>query len=123
MVKQSDPQAPDGAPDIVNDEATGKPPVRRRRGVGVHLGLEEASRALLREAGDGLVDPAAIARAVGGQTPDGWGPLMQPLRLALVKLAHDGSVIIYRKGEPADPDTFRGLYKVGRGPAFDAWEI
>lgn len=120
MAKQSDPKA---AP---HDAATGgapEKPVQRRRGVGVHLGLEEAARALLRAAGEGLVDPAVIARAVGGEKPEGWGPLMQPLRLALVKLAHDGSVIIYRKGTPADPDTFRGLYKVGRGPNFDVWEI
>jgi len=121
MAKPSDPKAASNDADV----AGGAPekPVQRRRGVGVHLGLEEAARALLREAGEGLVDPAVIARTVGGERPEGWGPLMQPLRLALVKLAHDGSVIIYRKGAPADPDTFRGLYKVGRGPKFDVWEI
>ncbi|MFC0283619.1 DUF3253 domain-containing protein [Camelimonas abortus] len=98
-------------------------PQKRRRGVGVHLPLEEMARDMLRRAGDALVDPAEIARAVGGQKPEGWGPLMQPLRLALVKLAHEGSVTIFRKGVPADPDDFRGLYKVGRGPKFDEWEI
>lgn len=123
MAKQQNPGPADRSSTAPEDSAATKPPVQRRRGVGVHLGLEEAARDLLRKAGEGLVEPATIARVVGGPTPDGWGPLMQPLRLALVKLAHDGSIIIYRKGQPADPDTFRGLYRIGRGPAFDAWEI
>lgn len=123
MAKQHDPHTNDALPAAGGAEGQDAPPVQRRRGVGVHLGLEEAARALLGEAGEKLVDPAAIARAVGGERPEGWGPLMQPLRLALVKLARDGSVTIYRKGKPADPEHFKGLYRVGRGPAFGEWEI
>ena len=56
--------------------------------------------------------PSEVARALGGQHPDGWGPLMQPVRRVAVRLAHEGRVAILRKGRPVDPDDFRGIYRL-----------
>ncbi|NWG24804.1 MAG: DUF3253 domain-containing protein [Pseudorhodoplanes sp.] len=60
-----------------------------------------------------MVDPAEAARLLGGPHPDGWGPLMQPVRRAAVALAEAGRIVIYRKGKPADPHNFKGVYRLG----------
>ena len=58
--------------------------------------------------------PSEVARALGGPHPEGWGPLMQPVRRVAVRLAKAGEVRILRKGRPvADPDDFRGVYRLG----------
>jgi hypothetical protein len=38
---------------------------------------------------------------------------VSPIRRAAVALAHAGRLVIYRKGKPADPDDFRGVYRLG----------
>jgi hypothetical protein len=76
--------------------------------------LEEAMLAFISERGPGaMIDPAEIARALGGPQPDGWGPLMQPIRQVAVRLMKAGKIVILRKGRPVDPDDFRGLYRIG----------
>ncbi len=68
---------------------------------------------LLAEAGPGkTISPADVARAIGGPHPDGWGPLMQPIRRAAVTLAAEGRLVILRKGKPADPHDFKGVYRL-----------
>ena len=57
--------------------------------------------------------PSEAARSLGGLHPDGWGPLMIPVRRAAVRLAHEGRLVIYRKGKPVDPDDFKGMYRLG----------
>ncbi len=75
--------------------------------------LEAAILALLAARGPGRsLDPAEAARAVGGDHPDGWGPLMQPLRRVAVTLMKEGRLVITRKGRPVDPDDFRGIYRL-----------
>src|SRR4051794_27734176 len=64
-----------------------------------------------REPGKTL-DPTEIARALGGDHPDGWGPLMQPIRRVAVALAEQGRVVILRRGRPADPRDFKGVYRL-----------
>ncbi|HEV2558870.1 MAG TPA: DUF3253 domain-containing protein [Microvirga sp.] len=56
--------------------------------------------------------PSEVARAIGGAHPDGWGPLMQPIRRVAVRLMREGRVVILRKGRPVDPDDFRGVYRL-----------
>lgn len=73
-----------------------------------------------RGAGKNL-DPTEVARELGGPHPDGWGPLMQPIRQAAIRLAGQGRLVILRKGKPADPATFKGIYRLtlpveGPGP-------
>ncbi len=68
---------------------------------------------------DRSLDPTEVARALGGDRPDGWGPLMQPIRRVAVRLMKQGRVVITRKGRPVDPDDFRGIYRI-RLPEGDA---
>jgi hypothetical protein len=56
--------------------------------------------------------PSEVARAIGGSHPDGWGPLMPPVRRVAVRLALEGRITILRKGKPADPNDFRGVYRL-----------
>ncbi len=75
--------------------------------------IEATLLRLVAERGPGkTVDPAEAARALGGDHPDGWGPLMQPIRRAAVALAEQGRVVILRKGKPADPRDFKGVYRL-----------
>ncbi|WP_375407808.1 DUF3253 domain-containing protein [uncultured Methylobacterium sp.] len=58
--------------------------------------------------------PSEVARALGGPHPEGWSPLMQPVRRAAIALMKAGRIAILRKGKPVDdPDDFRGVYRLG----------
>jgi hypothetical protein len=75
--------------------------------------IETALLRLVAERGPGkAVDPAEAARALAGNHPDQWGPLMQSIRKAAVGLAEQGRLVILRKGKPADPRDFRGVYRL-----------
>ena len=67
---------------------------------------------LTRQEPGRTLSPMDVARALGGDHPDGWGPLMQPLRRAAVKLMKEGRLVITRKGRPVDPDDFRRVYRL-----------
>jgi len=68
---------------------------------------------LIAERGPGKsIDPTEAARALGGEHPDQWGPLMQPIRKAAVALAEQGRLVILRKGKPVDPRDFKGVYRL-----------
>ncbi|MXQ14127.1 DUF3253 domain-containing protein [Microvirga makkahensis] len=82
--------------------------------------LETALLALLSERGPGkTIGPSDVAQAVGGNQPEGWGPLMQPVRRIAVRLMKEGRVVILRKGRPVDPDDFRGTYRLALPTASD----
>ena len=75
--------------------------------------IEAALLRLVAERGLGkTLDPTEVARALGGDHPDGWGPLMQPIRRVAVWLAEQGRIVILRKGKPADPRDFKGVYRL-----------
>ncbi|GJE75038.1 DUF3253 domain-containing protein [Methylorubrum suomiense] len=78
--------------------------------------IEETMLRLVAERGsDKTCCPSEVARALGGPHPDGWGPLMQPVRRVAVRLTKEGRVQIVRKGKPvADPDDFRGIYRLSQ---------
>ena len=57
--------------------------------------------------------PSEVARTLGGDHPDAWGPLMIPVRRVAVSLAQEGRVVIYRKNKPVAPDDFKGVYRIG----------
>ena len=75
--------------------------------------LEAALLALLAERGPGrTIGPSDVAQAIGGNQPQGWGPLMQPVRRAAVRLMKEGRIVILRRGRPVDPDDFKGTYRI-----------
>jgi hypothetical protein len=76
--------------------------------------LVEALLRLARDRGpDKTFCPSEAARDLGGPHPDGWGPLMVPLRRVAVALANEGRLAIYRRGRKVDPNDFKGVYRLG----------
>jgi hypothetical protein len=55
------------------------------------------------------VSPEAVARAVD---PDGWRRQLSRVRGAAVGLARTGRLVITRHGKPADPDDFKGVWRM-----------
>lgn len=77
--------------------------------------IEERLLALLAARGPGrTLGPMDVARAIAGDHPDGWGPLMQPIRRVAVRLMREGRVVLLRKGRPVDPQDFRGVYRIAQ---------
>jgi len=75
--------------------------------------LETTLLALAAERGPGKTFcPSEAARALGGPHPDGWGPLMQPIRRVAIRLMKEGRITITRRGRPVDPDDFKGVYRL-----------
>ena len=76
--------------------------------------IRERLLALLAERGEGkTIGPSDVARDIGGPHPDGWSPLMTPIRKVAARLMKEGRVAILRKGKPVeDPDDFRGVYRI-----------
>ena len=65
---------------------------------------------LCREAGlTGSVRPEEAARLI---LPNHWQTLMKRVRLMSKQLAVAGKITILRKGEPADPQDFKGLIRL-----------
>ncbi|CAN5229644.1 hypothetical protein BH11PSE4_BH11PSE4_20190 [soil metagenome] len=77
----------------------------------VALSFEDSLLDALTRAGSGTLSPPEIAHlmAPGGD----WHALLMPIRRAAVTLALAGRLTIYRKGKPADPNDFRGVYRLG----------
>ncbi|RTL50253.1 MAG: DUF3253 domain-containing protein [Bradyrhizobiaceae bacterium] len=75
------------------------------------LPLDDAILAVLTHAGGKTLSAPEIAHAL--QREGDWHGLLVPIRRAAVTLAQSGRLIIYRKGKPADPDDFRGVYRLG----------
>jgi len=74
--------------------------------------IEAALMRLIGEREGKTIDPQEAARELSGPHPDQWGPLMQPIRRVAVALAEQGRVVILRKGKPADPRDFKGVYRL-----------
>jgi len=55
------------------------------------------------------VSPEEVARAVD---PEGWRRLLGHVRAIAVGLARQNRLVITRHGKPADPDTFKGVYRL-----------
>jgi len=55
------------------------------------------------------VSPEDVARAVD---PDGWRRQLSRVRGTAVGLARAGRLVITRHGKPADPDDFKGVWRM-----------
>jgi hypothetical protein len=81
--------------------------------------LEDAILRLVDDRGpEGSVCPSEASRAAAAGTDLAWHTLLLPIRRAAVRLALAGHVVILRKGKPADPQTFRGVYRIAAAEAF-----
>ncbi len=78
--------------------------------------IEEAILDLARARGEGkTICPSEAARALSGDRPEQWSPLMPRVRQAAIRLMKEGRITIRRKGRPVDPDDFRGVYRISIG--------
>jgi hypothetical protein len=72
--------------------------------------IEEAIVAALETAGAGKsVDPMSVAKALDAE---GWRRLLPQVRAEAVGLARQGRLVILRHNKPADPDTFKGVWRM-----------
>jgi len=72
--------------------------------------VEDALFELLAAKGAGkTVMPEEVARAVD---PEGWRRVLPQVRSTAIGLARQGRLVITRKGKPADPETFRGVWRM-----------
>jgi hypothetical protein len=74
--------------------------------------IEATILRLLAETAEGkTISPTDVALVF--EQGANWHLLMTPVRRAAVKLALTGQIVIYRKGKPADPKDFKGIYRLG----------
>jgi hypothetical protein len=55
------------------------------------------------------IDPSAVAKALDAE---GWRRMLPQVRSTAVGLARMGKLVITRHGKPADPDSFKGVYRL-----------
>ncbi|CAN7229272.1 DUF3253 domain-containing protein [Phenylobacterium sp. LjRoot219] len=55
------------------------------------------------------ISPEDVARAV---EPEGWRRLLGHVRATAVGLARQNQLVITRHGKPADPEDFKGVYRL-----------
>ncbi|MDH7794487.1 MULTISPECIES: DUF3253 domain-containing protein [unclassified Beijerinckia] len=79
--------------------------------------LEAAILDLCIEAGPGKsicpTDAAKSIAAAKGGDDLAWRSWLTRVRATAIGMARKGDLVIYRKGKPADPDDFRGVYRLG----------
>lgn len=75
------------------------------------VSLEEAILAVLAGADAKTLSAPEIAHSIAAG--EDWHGLLIPIRRSAVALAQAGRLVIYRKGKPADPSDFRGVYRLG----------
>ncbi len=72
--------------------------------------VESAIFDLLAKAPPGKsISPEEVARAVD---PEGWRRLLGQVRAVAVGLARQCRLVITRHGKPADPNDFKGVYRL-----------
>lgn len=55
------------------------------------------------------IDPMSVAKAL---QPERWQRLLGHIRTDAVDLAKQGKIVILRHNKPADPEKFRGVYRL-----------
>ena len=72
--------------------------------------VEETILAMLDKTLPGKsLDPAAVAKALDAE---GWRRRLPQVRAAAAGLARQGKVVILRHNKPADPDSFKGVWRM-----------
>ncbi|WP_091742980.1 DUF3253 domain-containing protein [Phenylobacterium immobile] len=72
--------------------------------------IETAIFDLLAQAGPGKsISPEQVARSVD---PESWRRTLGHVRAVAKGLARQGKLVISRHGKPADPEDFKGVYRL-----------
>ena len=75
--------------------------------------IEETIFKLLAEEPGKSLAPETVARAVDSEN---WRRILPQVRAAAIGLARQEKLVILRHNKPADPDTFKGVWRM-RAPA------
>lgn len=85
-------------------------PRNERRHTVSDQAIEETILRLAEAAGAaGSISPNDAAKALA---PEDWQSLMTRIRRTAIRLAGQGRITILRKGRPADPADFKGVYRL-----------
>ena len=72
--------------------------------------IEDAINEHLAKAGPGKsIAPEDVAKAL---QPERWQRLLGQVRSTAIGLAREGRLVILRHNKPADPDTFKGFWRM-----------
>jgi len=72
--------------------------------------VRETILTMCREAGlEGAVRPEAVAQVI---LPTHWQTILKRIRLMSKQLSVAGAIVILRKGEPVDPNDFKGVIRL-----------
>ena len=72
--------------------------------------IEDAILSLLADLPPGKsIDPANVAKII---LPERWQRALGQVRSTSVGMARAGQVVILRHNKPANPDTFKGVYRL-----------
>lgn len=75
------------------------------------LPLDRAIIDVLTQSGGKTLSAPELAQKIAHDSD--WHDLLVPIRREAIALALAGRLVIYRKGKPADPNDFRGVYRLG----------
>jgi hypothetical protein len=68
---------------------------------------------LLDARGEGKsICPSEAARALVGQERADWEPLMEPARMAALRLVAEGKIVITQRGSVVDPTQAKGAIRL-----------
>ena len=88
------------------------------------LGAEQAAARSMASGGGGgrgaplgamerAVDPLGAEQAAArAADPEGWRRTLPKVRAVAVGMAREGRLVITRHGKPADPNQFKGVYRL-----------
>ena len=72
--------------------------------------IEDAILTLLAETPPGKsIDPANVAKQL---QPERWQRILGQVRSTAIGMARAGQIVILRHNKPADPDSFKGVYRL-----------
>ena len=72
--------------------------------------IEDMLLSLLADLAPGKsVSPETVARAVDAE---GWRRILPRVKAEAIGLARQGKIVITRHGKPADPNSFKGVYRL-----------
>lgn len=72
--------------------------------------IEDAIMDLLAKVPAGKsIDPSEVAKLL---LPERWQRILPQVKATAVGLARQGKLVILRHGKPADPDSFKGVYRL-----------
>jgi len=88
---------------------------KKKKRISDELVVETIIQLCAAEGHEGKVRPEDVAFEL---YPEDWQSLLKRVRLLARQLAEAGHIEILRKGEPVDPNDFKGVYRLRISEAF-----